>query len=160
MTARRPLQIAIVGIFVVACSVLAWALWQLSRHQMLLGSLAERGVRVEGSIVAKRHSYPRNSSRSSFVIEVEHRYAGRSFSNPYAASRSHYHALHVGDSVDVTLLPDDPGMAQLTEVVNGDTTYRGLRSAGSVAPRPRFRRRIADPQGLPLHESGNGRNAA
>jgi hypothetical protein len=128
MTARRTLQIAIVAIMVFAVVFAGWGLWHFNRHQSLLEDLAARGVQVEGVVIDKSRSYPSGSSsaRPSFVIEVEHRYEGRRYTNPYAVSRSGYDALAVSDRVGVTLLPDEPGMAQLTEVVEGNATHRGF----------------------------------
>jgi hypothetical protein len=128
MTARRALQIAIVGIMVFAAAFVGWGLWHFNRYQALLEDLAARGVQTEGVIVDKSRSYPSGSSSASpsFVIEVEHRFEGRPYINPYAVSRSQYEGWLVGDGVDVTLLADDPGTAQLTDVVNGDATHRGF----------------------------------
>lgn len=105
-----------------------WGLWHFNRYQSLLEDLAARGVQVEGVVIEKSRSYPSGSSSASpsFVIEVEHRYEGRPYTNPYAVWRSQYEALAVSDRVGVTLLPDEPGMAQLTEVVDGDATHRGF----------------------------------
>ncbi|MBK1630232.1 hypothetical protein CKO31_05625 [Thiohalocapsa halophila] len=89
-----------------------WGLWHFNRYQSLLENLAARGVQVEGVVIEKSRSYPSGSSSASpsFVIEVEHRYEGRPYSNPYAVSRSQYEALAVSDRVGVTLLPDEPGL--------------------------------------------------
>lgn len=126
MTTRRVAQIGVIGLFVFAALFVAWGLWHMNRHHALLDELAREGIDVTGTVVELSRSEPSASSSASisFVVEVEHRFDGRSYRNPYAISRREFESLRPGDRLDVTLLPEEPGVAQLTRDVRSDERPR------------------------------------
>ena len=87
--------------------------------------LETRGVVVAGTVTRKDKSSSTNSS-PSFSVEVRYRFGERTFSNPYWIRRSRWESLHEGDSIEVTVLPDDPYFSQLTEYVGKSINGRGF----------------------------------
>jgi hypothetical protein len=128
MTARRIAQVFVVSIFAFAALFVAWALWHQSRHNALLVELGDRGVEVQGRVVRKHKSNPSpgSSARVSYVLDVEHSYQGRRYTNSYAVSSGEYQDLAVGHSIALLILPDEPKVGQRAEVVRGHADFSGF----------------------------------
>ena len=96
------------------------------RLQLLLESdLEARGIVVPGTVESKEVS---SGSSASYSVRVSYTFEQSSFSNPYWIRRSRWESLEVGDPVDVTVLPEEPRLSQLTEYVGASINGRGFIS--------------------------------
>ncbi len=128
MNARRIAQFFVGGLFVFSVAFATWAILEYRQQRALVAQLYESGDVVSGTIVRLHKSEPSAGSSASgaYIIDVSYNYAGQVFTNPYAVPRSRWERLSEGESIDITVLPSQPRLSALTDVVTGDSDHSGF----------------------------------
>lgn len=128
MNARRIARFFVGGLFVFSVVFATWAILEYRHQRALVAQLYESGDVVGGTIVRLRKSEASAGSSASgaHIIDVSYDYAGQVFTKPYSVSRSHWERLSEGEAIEVTVLPSQPDLSALTDVVTGDSDHSGF----------------------------------
>ena len=128
MNVRRIAQFFVGGLFVFSVVFATWAILEYRQQRALVAQLYESGDVVSGSIVRLQESDATAGSSVSgtYIIDVSYDYAGQVFTNPYSVSRSPWDRLSEVEAIDVTVLPSQPRLSALTDVVTGDSDQSGF----------------------------------
>lgn len=108
--------VVIVGFVIAAAHMLVLQL-------QLESDLEARGIVLMGTVESKEVS---SGSSASYSVQVSYTFKQSTFSNPYWIRRSRWESLELGDPLEITVLPEEPRLSQLTEYVGASINGRGF----------------------------------
>lgn len=132
-------RVFVVGMAGGVVGLLVFAGHNIWSQSNLEDRLAAGGVVVAGTVHAKEMSPGSGNFSTSYSIDVRYQYADRTFTHPYWIRSNRWEELAEGDTIEVTVLPNDPCWSQLSEYVGTTLDGRGWfdlsrRGCGDMAP--------------------------
>ena len=110
---------------VVIIGALAFAGMSVWRQADLENDLVAEGVVIVGTVQGKEMSPGSGNSSTSYAVQVAYEYQQQSFAHRYWIRQHRWEALNDGDAIEVTVLPEQPCLSQLTEYVGSSLNGRG-----------------------------------